>query len=47
MRKKWRKLHLGLDLLPREIICADLTTDSVGEPSALPSSPDQIDAPIT
>ena len=46
-RKKWRKLHLGLDLLSGEIICADLTTDFVGDPSALPGLLDQIDEPVT
>lgn len=45
-RKKWRKLHLGLDLLSGEIICADLTTDSVGDPTALPELLDQVDAPV-
>lgn len=46
-RKSWRKLHLGLDLLSGEIICADLTTDSVGDPSALPGLLDQIAEPVT
>lgn len=45
-RKKWRKLHLGLDLLSGEIICADLTTDTVGDPSALPELLDQIDGSV-
>ncbi len=45
-RKKWRKLHLGLDLLSGEIICADLTIDSVGDPTALPELLDQVDAPV-
>jgi len=46
-RKSWRKLHLGLNLLSGEIICADLTIDSVGDPSALPRLLDQIDEPVT
>jgi hypothetical protein len=46
-RKSWRKLHLGLDLASGEIICANLTLDDVGDPTALPGLLDQIDGPIT
>ena len=45
-RKRWRKLHLGLDLVSGEIVCADLTTDDVGDPSALPDLLNQIDGPV-
>ena len=45
-RKSWRKLHLGLDLVSGEIICSDLTTDDVGDPTALPDLLDQIDGPV-
>jgi hypothetical protein len=45
-RKRWRKLHLGLDLISGEIICSDLTTDDVGDPTALPDLLDQIDGPV-
>lgn len=45
-RKSWRKLHLGLDLTTGEIVCADLTKDDVGDPTALPALLDQIDAPV-
>ncbi|NRB16663.1 MAG: IS5 family transposase [Rhodobacteraceae bacterium] len=45
--KSWRKLHLGLDLLTGEIVCADLTLDDVGDPTALPGLLDQIDAPVS
>ncbi|GAW36927.1 hypothetical protein RA2_04002 [Roseovarius sp. A-2] len=45
-RKKWRKLHLGLDLAAGEIICSDLTLDNVGDPSALPGLLNQIDGPF-
>lgn len=45
-RKRWRKLHLGLDLVSGEIVCADLTTDDVGDPTALPGLLDQIDDPV-
>jgi hypothetical protein len=45
-RRKWRKLHLGLDLLPGKIICVDLTKDDVGDPTALPELLDQIDEAV-
>jgi hypothetical protein len=45
-RKRWRKLHLGLDLATGEIVCADLTTDDVGDPSALPALLDQINGTV-
>ena len=46
-RKSWRKLHLGLDLATSEIICSDLTTEDVGDPTALPELLDQIDGEVT
>ena len=46
-RKRWRKLHLGLDLVSGEIICSELTTDDVGDPTALPDLLDQIDGPVS
>ena len=45
-RKSWRKLHLGLDLVSGEIVCSDLTTDDIGDPTALPGLLDQIDGPV-
>lgn len=45
-RRSWRKLHLGLDLVSGEIVCADLTTDDIGDPTALPGLLDQIDGPV-
>ena len=45
-RKRWRKLHLGLDLVSGEIVCSDLTTDDVGDPTALPNLLDQVDGPV-
>ncbi len=45
-RRSWRKLHLGLDLVSGEIISSDLTTDDVGEPTALPGLLDQVDGPV-
>lgn len=46
-RKRWRKLHLGLDLVSGEIVCSDLTTDDVGDPTALPGLLDQISGSVT
>lgn len=45
-RRSWRKLHLGLDLASGEIVCADLTMDDVGDPTALPGLLDQIEGPV-
>lgn len=45
-RRPWCKLHLGLDPVSGQIGCSDLTTDDIGDPTALPSLLDQIDAPV-
>ena len=45
-RRSWRKLHLGLDLVSGEIVCSELTTDEVGDPTALPDLLDQVDSPV-
>mgnify|MGYP000367620372 CR=1 FL=1 len=45
-RKTWRKLHLGLDLVSSEIVCSDLTTDDIGDPTALPGLLDQVYGPV-
>ena len=45
-RRSWRKLHLGLDLVSGEIVCADLTKDDVGDPTVLPELLDQADGPV-
>jgi hypothetical protein len=45
-RKRWRKLHLGLDLSSGEIICSDLTTDDVTDPTALRDLLDRVDVPV-
>ena len=34
IRRRWRKLHLGLDLASGAIVCADLTHDEVGDSTA-------------
>lgn len=46
-RKKWRKLHIGLDLVTGKIICSDLTKDNVADTTALPRLLDQIDTPVS
>ena len=45
-RRRWRKLHLGLDLVSGEIVCSELTADDVGDPTALPDLLDQISSPV-
>lgn len=45
-RRTWRKLHLGLDLLSGEILCADLTLESIGDTTALPELLGQVDVPV-
>jgi hypothetical protein len=45
-RKRWCKLHLGLDLISGEIICSELTTDDVGDRTALPGLLGQINGPV-
>ncbi|ACM31360.1 IS5 family transposase [Agrobacterium rhizogenes] len=45
-RKRWRKLRLGLDLISGEIVCCELTTDEIGDPTALPKLLDLIDSPV-
>ena len=47
IRRRWRKLHLGLDLASGAIVCADLTHDEVGDSTALPGLLDQLDALVT
>ena len=47
IRRRWRKLHLGLDLHSGAIVCANLTDDDVGDSTALPGLLDQLDAPLT
>ena len=40
IRRRWRKLHLGLDLASGAIVCANLTHDDVGDTTALPDGMD-------
>jgi hypothetical protein len=45
-RRKWRKLHLGLDLESGEILGCELTEDHVGDPTVVPNLLDQIDGAV-
>ena len=47
IRRRWRKLHLGLNLHSGAIVCANLTHDDVGDSTALPGLLDQLAAPVT
>jgi hypothetical protein len=45
-RRRWRKLHLGMDAATHEIVAVELTADDVGDVSELPCLLDQIDADV-
>jgi hypothetical protein len=45
-RRRWRKLHLGVDADTHEIVAAELTPDGVGDVSAVPELLDQIEAEV-
>jgi hypothetical protein len=45
-RRRWRKLHLGVDADTHEIVAAELTPDDVGDVSEVPDLLDQIKADI-
>jgi transposase len=45
-RRRWRKLHLGVDADTHEIVAVELTPDDVGDISELPDLLDQIDAEV-
>jgi len=45
-RRRWRKLHLGVDAGTHDIVAAELTPDDVGDVSELPELLDQIDAEV-
>jgi len=45
-RRRWRKLHLGVDADTHEIVAVELTPDDVGDISELPHLLDQIDADV-
>jgi transposase len=43
-RRRWRKLHLGIDADTHEIVAVELTPDDVGDVAEIPDLLDQIDA---
>lgn len=45
-RRRWRKLHLGVDADTHEIVAVELTTDAVGDVSTVPDLLDQIESPV-
>jgi transposase len=45
-RRRWRRLHLGMDAETHEIAAVELTSDDVGDVTELPDLLDQIDAGI-
>jgi len=45
-RRRWRKLHLGVDAVTHEIVAVELTPDGVGDVSEVPPLLDQIDADV-
>src|SRR5438270_13050988 len=45
-RRRWRKLHLGVDAGTHEIVAVELTPDDVGDVSEMPELLDQIDADL-
>ena len=46
-RRRWRKLHLGVDADTLEIVAAELTPDDVGDVSEVPELLDQIEDDTT
>ena len=45
-RRRWRKLHLGVDAVTHEIVASELTSDDDGDVSEIPALLDQIDAEV-
>src|SRR5947209_7831188 len=45
-RRRWRKLHLGVDADTHEIVAVELTPDDVGDASEVPELLDQIEAEV-
>jgi transposase len=45
-RRRWRKLHLGVDADTHEIVAVELTSDDVGDISEMPELLDQIDTDV-
>ena len=45
-RRTWRKLHICVDLTDNEIVAMELTTEEVGDTTALPDLLNQVDGDI-
>src|ERR1700728_848080 len=45
-RRRWRKLHLGIDAFTHEIVAVELMPDDVGDVSEIPDLLDQIDPDV-
>jgi transposase len=45
-RRRWRKLHLGIDAVTHEVVASELTPDDVGDVSEVPALLDQIDTEV-
>jgi hypothetical protein len=45
-RRRWRKLHLGVDADTHEIVAVELTLDDVGDISVMPGLLNQIDVDV-
>src|ERR1700733_15198814 len=45
-RRRWRKLHLGIDAVTHEIVAGALTPDDVGDIAELPDLLDQINVDV-
>jgi transposase len=45
-RRRWRKLHLGMEAVTHEIVAVELTPDDVGDVSEIPDLLDQIDVDV-
>ncbi len=45
-RRRWRKLHIGVDASSHEIVAVELTPDDIGDVTAVPDLLDQIEGEI-
>ena len=45
-RRRWRKLHLGVDADTHEVVAVELTPDDVGDLSEVPELLDQVEAEV-
>jgi hypothetical protein len=45
-RRRWRKLHLGIDAVTHEIVASELTPDDVGDVAEIPDLLDRIDVDV-